>query len=77
MSSPMNTGLRLTLRPFASLLALVVGVPASILAFVCAIHAISLLWSAGIVVSLKYFLATGVCAAVAAGARWPRNALTR
>lgn len=47
----LNPGLRLALRPFASLLAFVVGLPAAILAVLCFIHGSSLLWSAGILIA--------------------------
>lgn len=73
----LNPGLRLALRPFASLLAFVVGLPTAILAVLCFIHGASLLWSAGILIAYKTFIAGGVCAALAALARWPREYLTR
>lgn len=75
--SPLNSGVRLALRPFATLLALVVGIPAALLAIICFLHGGFLLWSLGITVAYKTFIVSAACAIVAAIARWPREYLLR
>lgn len=76
-TSSLNPGVRLALRPFATLLAVAVGLPAALLAIICFLHGLSLLWSLGILVAYKTFIVSALCAIVAALARWPREYLLR